>query len=234
MYLSRVRVATEGLDRNILYRLMQGDAYGNHQLLWQLFPGEAERPFLFRQEIEREGSDGRQPRGLPMFYVLSHSEPVEVPGLLACETKPLTPRLRPGMRLAFRLRANPVVARRQDGSGRSPRHDVLMDAKRSARAEGMTAPAEIRRRMDEAAQAWLADERRSARHGYRLLAAPEVTGYRQHAHRRRDGREVRFSSIDFQGALEVADPARFEQTLGHGIGRSRAFGCGLCLVRRVA
>jgi len=42
-----------------------------------------------------------------------------------------------------------------------------------------------------------------------------------------------FSSVDFSGELEVTDPAKFEQALYQGIGRSKAFGCGLLLVRRV-
>jgi len=232
MYLSRVRVAPEGLDHEALYRLMQGDAYGNHQLLWRLFPDHDERPFLFRQELEQEAPGGGRPRGLPLFYVLSGDEPSPVPGLLACEVKPFTPRLHTGMHLAFRLRANPVVARKSAGQQRSRHHDVLMDAKRAARAEGVTAPAEVQVRMDDAARRWLADQERSDRWGYRLLADPEVSGYRRHAYRRRGGREIRFSSVDYQGALEVTDPDRFRDALARGIGRSRAFGCGLVLVRR--
>jgi CRISPR system Cascade subunit CasE len=44
------------------------------------------------------------------------------------ETKPYRPRLVEGQRLAFTLRANPVVSRK-DAQGRRHRHDVVMDAK---------------------------------------------------------------------------------------------------------
>ena len=233
MYLSKVRVAPEGLDPRALQNLMRGHAYGNHQLLWQLFPGHSERPFLFRQELERESRVDGQPRGLPLFYVLSSTEPAPVPGLLACETKRFEPRLHSGQQLAFKLRANPVVARKEEGRSRSRRHDVLMDAKKAAKESGEEDPATIQARMDAAARQWLGDERRGEGHGFRLLAEPVVSGYRQHAYRRKGG-EIRFSSVDFEGSLEVRDAERFQRALAEGLGRSKAFGCGMWLIRRLA
>jgi CRISPR system Cascade subunit CasE len=231
MLLSRVRVAPQGLDPQHFHAVMKGDAYGNHQLLWKLFPDDEERPFLFRQEDERTLASNGNPRGIPLFYVLSTTEPVDVPGLLQCETRPFEPKLDIGSRLHFRLRANPVVARRREGESRSRVHDVLMDAKTQARSAKIDDPAAIRGAMDEAAVRWLANKERSDRAGYSLLHEPEVTGYRQHVHRRR-GREIRFSSVDYEGALEVVEPRRFLGSLASGIGRSRAFGCGMWMIRR--
>lgn len=42
-----------------------------------------------------------------------------------------------------------------------------------------------------------------------------------------------FSSVDFTGELQITDRAKFEQALFQGIGRSKAFGCGLLMIRRV-
>ena len=231
MYLSRVRVATGNLDARRAGHLMAGDAYGNHQLLWKLFPHENERPFLFRQEMETDAlaADVR-PRGLPLFYLLSSVEPIDVPGLLNCESKPFRPALELGMQLVFHLRANPVVARKVDGQKNARHHDVLMDAKAQARAEEIVDRDELTRRMDRAAIEWL--QGRSERAGFRLLAEPQLAGYRQHGLRRR-GRGIRFSSIDYQGVLEVTDPAGFHEALARGLGRSKGFGCGLMLIRRV-
>ena len=231
MYLTRVRVATEGLDHRALMALMQGNAYGNHQLLWRLFPDQEQRPFLFRQELETDAGPAiDQPRGLPLFYVLSRVEPTDVGGLAACQTKPFDPKLYSGQKLAFRMRANPVVARKETGRKNSRHHDVLMDAKQVAKAEGIDDAAEIQERMDRAAVDWLGDSARAERAGYRLLVAPQVSGYQQHAYRRK-GREIRFSSIDYEGVLEVDNPERFRSTLESGIGRSRAFGCGMWMIR---
>ncbi|MGJ0489363.1 type I-E CRISPR-associated protein Cas6/Cse3/CasE [Methylobacter sp.] len=47
------------------------------------------------------------------------------------------------------------------------------------------------------------------------------------------GKKAGFSSVDFAGQLRVTDMEKFEQALFHGIGRSKAFGCGLLLIQRV-
>jgi len=41
------------------------------------------------------------------------------------------------------------------------------------------------------------------------------------------------STVDFQGILTVTDPELFRKALYEGLGKSKAFGCGLMLVRRV-
>lgn len=229
MYLSRVRVAPEGLDANAFYSVFQGNAYGNHQLLWKLFPDAVERPFLFRQEFEHETASIDSSRGMPLFYVLSDTEPTPVPRLLSCESKPFEPKLVTGQALAFKLRANPIIARREEGRKNARRHDVLMDAKKSGQSAGYSAE-QIQREMDAAARGWLANETRSQSAGYRLTGTPQATGYRQHSYRRKGG-NIRFSSVDYEGRLEVTDPEWFKYTLAQGIGRSRAFGCGLWLLR---
>ena len=229
MYMSRVRVATDRLDRAKLLSLLSGEAYGNHQLLWRLFSDESDRTFLFRQEMEQEQlSAGENPRGLPLFYVLSEPEPVPVPGLLEVESKPFSPALATGDVLAFRLRANPTVSRKT-ATGRSVRHDVLMDAKTDCKREGLDDPVAIRRRMDEAAIQWL--EKRSDRSGFALESVPQLGGYRQHINKR-NNKDIRFSSIDYEGVLRVTDESQFRETLFRGLGRSKAFGCGMLMVRR--
>jgi CRISPR system Cascade subunit CasE len=47
------------------------------------------------------------------------------------------------------------------------------------------------------------------------------------------GKKAGFSSVDFTGQLRVTDTEKFEHALFHGIGRSKAFGCGLLMIRRV-
>lgn len=229
MYLSRVRVATEGLERQKLVSLLSGDAYSNHQLLWRLFGEADQRAFLFRQENEKDQlGAGLEPRGLPLFYVLSDQTPVAVPGLLELETRSFSPVLTAGDRLTFRLRANPTISRKTE-AGRSVRHDVLMDAKAQCRNLGVDRPDEIRRQMDQAAIRWL--QVRSENSGFALESVPQVSGYRQHVNKRK-GAEIRFSSIDYEGVLHVTDPDSFRDMLYQGLGKSKAFGCGLMMVRR--
>lgn len=231
MFLSRVRVDLNGLSRELLFEIMGGGAYGAHQLLWKLFPNHSEaRPFLFRQEMEEPSGPDQAPKGLPLFYMLSDREPVAVAGLLDVQSKPFAPALEIGEQLAFRVRANPTVAKAVEGI-RGQRADVLMAAKfpfESGEARSSRACVEA---MDNAAHDWLTS--RAESWGFRLPVKPNVGSYRQHAlHKpgRRDA--IRFSSVDYEGLLEVTDPGRLVETLAHGIGRAKAFGCGLLMLRR--
>ncbi|NAW34289.1 type I-E CRISPR-associated protein Cas6/Cse3/CasE [Halomonas alimentaria] len=229
MYLSRVRVDLNGLSRGDLFDIMDGRAYAAHQLLWRLFPGhQGARPFLFRQEME-EISDDRAPKGLPLFYVLSDREPRPVDGLLEAQCKPFSPVLEAGERLAFRLRANPTVAKPVAGQ-RGRRADVLMAAKYPFESGGDRKSQACADAMDAAARGWL--EERAGAWGFRLPVAPEVGAYRQHALSKEKGRPIRFSSVDYEGLLEVTEPGRLIETLAQGVGRAKAFGCGLLLLRR--
>ncbi|XKE45299.1 type I-E CRISPR-associated protein Cas6/Cse3/CasE [Halomonas organivorans] len=229
MYLSRVRVDLNGLSRGALFDIMDGRAYAAHQLLWQLFPEhQGARPFLFRQEME-EAEEGGAPRGLPLFYVLSDREPVPIAGLLEVQCKPFSPALEDGERLAFRLRANPTVAKSVAGQ-RGRRADVLMAAKYPFEAGGERKSQACVEAMDAAAREWL--EARAESWGFRLPMLPEVGAYRQHALSKDKGRPIRFSSVDYEGLLEVTDPGRLIEAMAQGVGRAKAFGCGLLLIRR--
>ena len=90
----------------------------SHRLVWTLFGDTADRrrDFLWRED--RPGQ----------FIVLSARPPAE--GLLlALDSKPFSPRLEPGDRLAFTMRVNPTVTHAVPGRGmRGKRNDVVMDA----------------------------------------------------------------------------------------------------------
>ena len=198
-----------------------------HRLLWSLFADSVERrrDFLWR-EIDGERLDRLA------FLVLSARPPEDEHRLFEIDPpKPFMPQLAPGDRLGFSLRANPVVSRwrEEDGRRKQKHDDVVMDRLRTVpealRAERR--PALI----EEAGRAWL--DRQGERCGFRVIGQPSVDGYEQ---RRipRDGHEpVRFSTLDFDGAIEVTDPGALVLALGRGFGKARAWGCGLMLVRRV-
>ena len=232
MHLSRVRVDLNGLGRDELFSVMGGEPYGTHQLLWKLFPDyTGPRPFLFRQEME-DGADGEgRCKGVPLFYLLSQKTPVALPGLLEVESKPFAPRLDAGEKLAFRLRANPTVSRRVEGQKHSRRSDVLMHAK-SAFAPDQRASQQCKDAMDQAAREWLAGQ--GEKNGFALLGPPQISGYRQHSlGRKRQGKPIQFSGVDYNGTLEVTDTPAFMSLLEQGLGRSKAFGFGMMMIRRL-
>ena len=225
MHISRIQIK-RGPE---LFQFAKADLkdtlYSAHQLLWKAFPKDAAatRDFLFRQENRG---------GLPCFYVVSSRHPTNQ-DLFEIETKDYTPQIREGQRLAFSLRANPVVARKAEGQKRSAKHDVWMDAKREAQGLEL-AGRELIAHCESRTKQWLVSRAESL--GFSLSEQfLSVDGYLQHQFYRRKGdRAIRFSSIDFKGILNVSDPERFLRSLFEGVGRSRSFGCGLMLVRKIS
>lgn len=42
---------------------------------------------------------------------------------------------------------------------------------------------------------------------------------------------IQFSSVDYTGVLVINDPVLFLQRLAQGYGKSRAFGCGMMMIK---
>jgi CRISPR system Cascade subunit CasE len=232
MYLSRIQLRFSNLQPEMLKKWDSARPYASHQWLWQLFPEQKERQFLFRQE-ERGG-----------FFMLSTTPPLTQHALFLVETKSFSPQLTEGVVLDFQLRANPVITRN------GKRSDVMMNAKHQAKANGVEQEKwwELQQ---QAAQGWL--EMQGNQHGFRLLQ-PEpddftqwagaesseiqtryacVQAYQQHRFvRKAQDNPIAFSSVDFSGTLIITDALLFEQALFSGLGKSKAMGCGMLMVKR--
>ncbi len=229
LYLSRVRLKRDASVQALLPVLLGhgGDKdrksrHTGHHLIWSLFAGEPERQrdFLWR-EMDARGT----------FLILSARPPVDRNALFEIdEPKPFAPELAIGDRLRFSLRANPVIRRRSSSRNRSVKHDVVMDALRTphsgSRAES---------RLDavrKAGFAWL--DRQAGRAGFTVQ--PEeigIDGYRQHrVERNGSAQAMAFSTLDFDGILEVREPPVFLSCVARGLGAAKAYGCGLMLIRR--
>ncbi len=129
-------------------------------------------------------------------------------------------RLRTGMTLRFRLRANPTQ--------RIDRTNMAQDERwRGKRVE---------LRDEQAQLAWL--KRKATQGGFHLVdihANPELADTRispqaNATGRRVDGQErskMTFGVALFEGRLRIADVERFRQTLVEGIGSGKAYGFGL-------
>ncbi len=132
MYFSQVRIRPNIQHSPQLSRLIQGNTYSIHQLLWDIFPEQKERSFLYREEIAKEQIGIKSGvKGEPIYYLVSKEQPADDNPLLAIKSKIYSPKLQAGDQLAFKLRANPVVARKCSGKKNSVRHDVVMDSQRS-------------------------------------------------------------------------------------------------------
>lgn len=224
MYLSKVRLLSSSQAQHELIALQKKGAYGAHQLLWKMFSEDDERNFLYREE--QVGS------GYPEFFLLSRNKPSLLPMVFDIQSKAFNPVLSVGQRLGFKLRVNPTVAKKDDQRKRQ-RHDVLMNAKRQLKEEGIKDSRRVKHAMEQAALAWFADEKRLDQWGIQLDALPNIESYTQHRSSKQSGKPIQFSSVDFQGVITVKDVQKFLAQYQKGFGRSKAFGCGLMLIRRI-
>lgn len=207
-----------------------GGAYLEHQWLWRFLPAPpgTARSFVFRR---------RDVEGLPRFYVVSDREPVAPSAFWQVHSKPYAPSLSAGDRLAFDLRANPVVTTR-NAAGKSARHDVVMQEKtRLLKEYRLTRwadwPASERPALPDlvhrSCSQWL--HARCERLGMAVdPPSLRIEGYEQH--RGKQG-ELRFSSVDFSGNLQVVDADALRRALYGGVGHAKAFGCGLLLLQPI-
>ena len=226
-FLSRVRLK-RGASIAALAPLLLGETgragatrQSGHHLVWSLF---ADGPDRTRDFLWREMDTG-------VFLVLSARPPNDQHGLFdIAEPKSFAPALEPGDRLRFSLRANPVIRRRNPSRRRSTKHDVVMDALRP-RPDGERAHYRYTA-IEEQGFAWL--ERQAAKAGFLVQSGKvNVDGYQQHRISRKGSpRPMSFSTLDFDGLLTVTDPAPLLPAIARGFGASKAYGCGLMLIRR--
>jgi len=223
MYFSKITLKPNpGAEK--LAAMMCADRYKEHQALWGFFGDDpnAERDFIYRYD-DRSGTPG--------YYVVSKRQPADTTQLWNIATKDYRPALRKGQHLSFMLRANPVVTSGKSGK----RHDVVMHEKRQIGYKSM--PLNNRpshqELVEKSGRKWLVAC--AERHGFSVDAGRLVIdGYRLYsAGKAATKTPIRFGTVDFQGVLQVVEPGLFKKALETGIGKSKAFGCGLMLVRRV-
>jgi CRISPR system Cascade subunit CasE len=230
-----------------------------HRIVWMLFnDGSGERAVVDaegknRLFLWREKAPGE-------YYILSRTPPRNAHDLFSLDTQEFTPNLSPGDVLRFSLRANPVVTRKNghregkqkfDGKGRvrGLRCDIVMDA--LAEYSGSEGPRDVDGRTMRAklraeatakvARAWI--EEQGCKAGFELVKKPEDDGvflsassYETIRIQRIQGTSyaapATFGVLDFEGLIEVTEPALFLSRLANGFGKAKAFGCALMLIRR--
>ena len=219
MYFSRVTLKLNRLPYVMQQKMQNSGLYAIHQWLWQLFPNQEKRCFLFREERIGKGYQ---------YYLLSEIAPLTNHELFLVETKPYQPKLTVGMKLIFSLRANPVVFKN------GKRSDVMMNAKYLAKQQGLDN--EIKIRQNEAAINWLIKQ--SETRGFSLSTTDgqqldcTVINYTQEQFIKKSNlKPITYSSVDYQGVLTVTDVDLFLNTIYQGVGKSKGFGCGLFLLK---
>lgn len=133
--------------------------------------------------------------------------------------------LRPGIELGFRVECCPVVRSTQP-DGRTREKDAFLAAC-DIRPEGGV-------EREAVYHAWMAAE--LARNGAAELTQARMQGFRMFTPVRRNGDKGakaggRRPRASLTGALKVLDSGAFSALLARGVGRHRAFGLGMLLLR---
>lgn len=225
MYFSRIRLRTDADTGALAHQLCRNDSYREHQLLWQLFGDDpdAKRDFIFRREDHN---------GWPQFYLVSQRMPKDRDNVWRIDRREYQPKLRQGQRLAFILRANPVITKKNP-AGKRKRHDLVMDLKKQCGWQQTSGNdrSSLYELSQQAGEIWLSS--RLERHGAKLDTL-NTESYIQHQTPKKGlSKPIRYSTLDLAGTLTVNDPETFTPILYRGMGPAKAFGCGLLLIRRL-
>src|SRR5690606_10702913 len=191
MYFSLI-TPTPGMERDAAWQWAKGP-YADHQWLWQFFKAEpgTSRDFLFRR---RDGEIHA-----PGFYVVSSRQPMSIGDAWQVQSRHYGPQLSVGQRLAFTLRANPIISIGENGKSR--RNDVVMhEKKRLLRERGFSRWSEwseldpakpvLYELVQQTCSGWL--EKRAEQCGFRLVENENgtrnvrVDGYQQYRAGKKD------------------------------------------------
>lgn len=221
MYFSKVKIPCGAEYFSFLKESNFGNMYHAHQLLWKLFPynPEAERDFIFREEQEQNRI---------YYYLVSKRKP-ETYSALEIQTKEYSPIINEGDYYSFTIRANPVVTRKREDKKNSSQHDVLMDAKKEAKENGLS-DEDACNHINSKTIDWL--QNKAEKHGFSISHEKATfKQYRQHNLYKKNKEKIHFSTVDYYGILKVKDSDVFQSSLFYGIGKKKAFGCGLLLIK---
>ena len=231
VFVSRLKLAPEqGLDSfNQMFNPKdEGHAWDmHHRLIWSVFGDhkKRKRDFLFRQTGRSE------------FLSLSQRAPVASALIPDPDVQKKTLDFRVNDLITFKLQAN--ATKRISYQGKIRRVDVVMDAlheipgrivkpgnENSLRAEQRMNIANIEGRK------WL--DRQGKQFGF-TVENMVIEDYRQICPMLglSRGRGSRVGILDIAGILRVAERDAFTSAVVNGVGRSRAFGCGLIVVNKI-
>lgn len=189
---------------------------GDQRVLWRLDTDQPQRPVLWIvSPYQPDLAHLTEQAGWPAS---------DAPQWETRSYEPLLKRLDAGQRYAFRLTANPTRALPPSGPGT-----------RGKRVEHVTAAHQT---------AWLVTQAGNA--GFRVLnsgATLPGTDEPVLQLQLRDRTKIRFTKknhdgaitiarVTYDGMLDVTDPDALRHTLTAGIGRARAYGCGLLTLAR--
>lgn len=235
-----LRMAQIGVDQRKLERwaaerrlTMPGDdlGYAVHSLLKEIYGAYAPKPFrvLARANTTAVLGYTAADRATMADHAATFAEPslLDIAPLDRFAVKDMPAQWRPGQRLGFEVRVRPVIRQDHDGDrGRSREKDAFL-------AEASRVGPEVTIERETVYVAWLSDH--FTRQGGVEIERARLASFRRGIVGRRDAvRGLRGSEgpdAVLAGTLSIHDGATFTAWLARGVGRHRAFGFGMLLLR---
>ena len=224
MYLHKISFSEEDLIKN---RKTHRDIYSLHQIIWALVSQNKnqKRKFLCRVEYDAY-------QNIKFIYLLAPNQIAAQENMMIDVSPKFQPQIANGENLYFKLRANPIIKRKENG--KTKEYSIVMDAKHQFKKNGQRYLERFS--MDELIHKvgieWLV--RKGKQHGFSVKQFDvTIDNYREYLVKAEGKDNFMLRTLDFEGKLNIVDAGQFKMALFNGIGSAKAFGCGLMLVRRV-
>lgn len=224
MYLHKITIDSEALRRD---RKIYQDVYLLHKKIWELVSRNEnqKRDFLYRVEYDAY-------QNIKHIYLLAPNQISSQKNIKIAVSPRYQPQLETGEFLFFKLRANPIIKRKENGKAKE--YSLVMDAKHQFKKNGQNYQEQfsLDELIHDVGMKWLI--RKGEQHGFSVKQFEVRTNNDCEYSVKFPGKKVfTLRTLDFEGKLKIVDADRFKKSLFNGIGSAKAFGCGLMLVRRI-
>lgn len=230
----RAEIGARDFQRWMGMRRLQDPDHGMHCLLTECF-GRDLAPRPFRAIFPRGGS-----RGCLYGYgfagveelreaVSAYADPLQcriIPPY-SIDSKPMPAEWAAGKRLGFEVRVRPIVRRTDKADARPGKEWDAFQLEAEQHPKG-----EMARSREEVYADWLRKQLET-RGGAMLESATLASFQRTRAVRKLRSRYSEGPDVLMRGTLQVTDGAAFANLLAGGVGRHRAYGYGMLLLRPV-
>nr|NQU93478.1 type I-E CRISPR-associated protein Cas6/Cse3/CasE [Bacteroidota bacterium] len=224
MYLHKISVDQEALNKEqTIYR----DAYSLHQKIWALVSRDKnqKRNFLYRVEYDAY-------QKIKHIYLLAPHQVSSQNDIKVAVSPRYQPQIETGECLYFKLRANPVIKRKENGKAKE--YSIIMDAKHQFKKNGQNYQEQFS--LDEliydVGMKWLI--RKGEQHGFSVKQFEvRIDNDREYYVKPLGKQAFTLRTLDFEGNLKIVDADQFKKALFKGIGSAKSFGCGMMMIKRI-
>lgn len=209
-------------------RQYEKDAYFLHQQIWRLVSRSEnqKRDFLYRVEYD-------QYKNVQSILLLAANKIESTKYMTVYVSTLYDPKIIEGESFRFKLRANPIVKRWENGKLKE--FGLIVDAKHKLKREGANCVDDysLDELIQEKGMKWLVNK--GLQHGFTVKNWGVAIGNDWEYDVKADTEDKRpflIRTLDFEGILEVTNVEDFKTVLFKGIGSAKSFGCGLLSVSR--